>query len=92
MVHAARLEDVRIGCRPAMLRGRQFVELGETYLVCADSDGKEKWQIAWADIAGVAFVEHVFRGSRMSRFDFLMRGRGAKPNAGLHLPGRQFDE
>lgn len=61
----------RHGYKPALLRGRQFIELDDTHLVCIDGENREKWRIAWTDISALAFVDHAARGARMSRLDIM---------------------
>lgn len=68
----------RLGYKPALLVGRQFVELGDTHIICTDSEGEEKWRLATADIDRLAFVEHRIRGVRMSRLDLLTKDRTAR--------------
>lgn len=68
--------------KPALLTGRQTVEIGETHLTCSDDEGREKWRLAWADISRVAFVEHTIRGSRLSRIDLITRNDAQKHSLG----------
>jgi len=74
----------RFGYKPALLVGRQFVELGETHLICTDGEGAEKWRLATADIDRLAFVEYRIRGVQMSRLDFLTKGGTAKRSLGCN--------
>lgn len=67
--------DLRAGYKPALLAGRQRVEIGETHLVCLDGNGREKWSIAWRDITRLAFVQHSLRAMKMSRLDIGTRQR-----------------
>lgn len=57
------------GYKPALLAGRRYVDIGETHLVCADSEGRKLWSLAWREITRLAFVEHSYRGTKMSRLD-----------------------
>lgn len=68
----------RFGYKPALLVGRQFVELSDTHIICTDSEGEEKWRLATADIDRLAFVENRIRGVRMSRLDLLTKDRTAR--------------
>ena len=68
----------RFGYKPALLVGRQSVELGDTHIICTDSEGEEKWRLATADVDRLAFVEHRIRGVRMSRLDLLTKERTAR--------------
>lgn len=61
------------GFKPALLRGRHLVDVGETHLVFREARGGEKWRLAWADISSAAFVDYKVRGARMSRLDFLSK-------------------
>jgi hypothetical protein len=64
--------------KPALLVGRLHFTLGEEALVCTNSHGAEKWQLGWADITKVAFVEHKVKASRMRRLDLMTAKRGDK--------------
>lgn len=71
-------ERKRVAYKPALLVGRQFVELGDTQFICADSEGTEKWRLATADIDRLAFIENRIRGVQMSRLDLLTKDRAAR--------------
>ena len=71
-------ERKRFAYKPALLVGRQFVELGDTQFICADSEGTEKWRLATADIDRLAFIENRIRGVQMSRLDLLTKDRAAR--------------
>lgn len=92
MTQDALPERPGLNLKPALLRGREFFEAGPTHLVCTDAENRQKWCVAWTEIAGIAFVEHTMRGMRLSRLDLLPRGAAPLRRIACTVPRVDADE